>query len=315
MLYVTTRNKQEVYTPNHALRKDSAEDGGRFVPFKMPSFSPGDIASLTEKSFGQRMADMLNLLFGTRLTAWDVEFTIGRYPVRQVSMSHRITIAECWHNPQWDYAWLAEKISVELLKTPEISDWTQIAIRVALLFGIYDGEARDLAVSGEDLSAAMAALYAKSFGLPMGNIIICCRESETLWNLLHKGELRDYDPGLERFLHGCGGQEEVRRYVTACAEGKLYTAGDLCKAVMNRHIRISVLGEKRVRSAIPNVLRTSGYLLGPDTALCYIGLQDYRAVAGESRSARVLSDRSPRRDAECTASALGITEGELLNDM
>ena len=312
MLYVTTRCDKEVYTVNHTLIRDLAPDGGCFVPFRTPKFSPEDISALNAFSFGQRMADILNLLFGTRLTAWDVEFSVGRYPVRTVPMSHRVAIAECWHNPEWDLDWLVRKL-VSLVKADqEPSQWAGIGVRIGVLFGIYDGVCRDIAVSGRDMLWCLACLYAKSFGLPMGRVVICSRERDRIWDLLHKGELRsEAGPMAERLIHGCGGPEEVKRCLEALESEKLYRCGDVCLSIMERQMFVSMVGRERVRDAIPNVLRTSGYLLGPDTALCYSGLQDYRAVAGESRAAFVLSAESPLKDIEYTSATLGISEEEL----
>ena len=67
MLYVTTRNDQEVYTAQRALRECRGPDGGLYVPFRDPVFSKEDIAALREKSFNRCVADVLNVLFQTKL--------------------------------------------------------------------------------------------------------------------------------------------------------------------------------------------------------------------------------------------------------
>ena len=42
MLYVTTRNDQEVYTAQRALREGRGPDGGFYVPFRDPVFPEED---------------------------------------------------------------------------------------------------------------------------------------------------------------------------------------------------------------------------------------------------------------------------------
>ena len=66
MLYVTTRNKEEVYTAHKTLTENRAADGGFFVPFRMPVFSKEEIASLEKKSFGHCVAEVLNKRAGRK---------------------------------------------------------------------------------------------------------------------------------------------------------------------------------------------------------------------------------------------------------
>ena len=73
----------------------------------------------------------------------------------------------------------------------------------------------------------------------------------------------------------------------------------------------AVISKKRMESIIPNVYKTSGALLGPESALAYGGLQDYRAITGESRPALILTEKSPACDAQTVCSALGIPRDQL----
>lgn len=340
MLYVTTRSNQDVYTTNRALTESRAPDGGLYLPFRMPRFTREEILALAEKPFRQRMADILNLLFRARITGWDIDFCVGRYPVRLKPMTHRITIGESWHNPGWTYQWMANRLTGHLQgesePDEEAGDWPQIGIRIAVLFGIFGelvkngdvniSETVDVAVAGGDLSGAMAAWYARSWGLPIGTIVICTNENAFLWELLHRGELktgsvavktstplcdRVLPRDLERLLWAAGGPLEVSRYLSACRTGGLYKPGDGILEPLRRGIYVSVVGDKRMQSAIPNLFRTNGYVAGPYTALCHSGLQDYRARTGESRPALVLSERSPGCDEKVVAAAMGITVEEL----
>ena len=64
MLYVTTRNNGDIFTVNHPLNKNRAEDGGAYVPFKLPRLDFGELKALP---FNHRVANVLNLLFGTMI--------------------------------------------------------------------------------------------------------------------------------------------------------------------------------------------------------------------------------------------------------
>lgn len=340
MLYVTTRNNQDIFTTHRALTEMHAPDGGLYLPFRMPCFSADEIRKLSQNPFNQRMAELLNILFRTRLTGWDIDFSVGRYPVRVKNMSHRILMGESWHNPGWTFDWMAGRLSANLRCQVEaesdISNWTKLAVRIAVLFGlvcelqkngsIEDSERVDVAVESGDLSGAMAARYARDWGLPIGNIVICTNENAFMWDLLHKGELRTgavavatttplcdlvIPDDLERLVHAAGGPVEVNRFLDICGRGGLYQPSDSILQAMNDGIYVSVVSEKRMLSAIPNLYRSNGYIASPYAAMCHSGLQDYRARTGESRPALVISERSPVCDAETVSAAMGITPAEL----
>ena len=80
---------------------------------------------------------------------------------------------------------------------------------------------------------------------------------------------------------------------------------------MRRDTHASVVGSKRILSAIPNLYNTNSYLPGLYTALAYSGLLDYRARTGESRLAIVLSEQSPVCHAQVVAAAMGMEPEEL----
>lgn len=340
MLYVTTRSNEDTFTSNHALLENRAPDGGLYVPLHMPSFFPAEIDELKEKSMGQRIADVLNPLFGTRLDGWDVDFCIGRAPVRLVPVTRRVFLAESWHNPDWNFDWmvncLIEQIGQQEDGQKPVSDWFYIAVRSAVLFGIFgelmkEGIADrnkpvDVSVPSGDFSAAMAAWYARSWGLPIGNIVCCCNENSAPWDLIHMGELRtnsiaartsapDCDQiiprDLERLVFACGGYEESLRFVQAVRKGGMYCSNDGAARNIRKGMFVSVVSGKRMESTIPNVYKTTSKILGPYTALAYSGLLDYRAKTGESRCAIVLSEKSPVYDSETVASAMGISVSEL----
>jgi len=338
VLYVTTRNKDEVYTAHKALTESRASDGGFYVPFHMPVFSAEEIASLEKKSFGHCVAEVLNKLFGTQFTAWDIDCTVGRAPIRLNPVTQRIAVGELWHNLNWDFQSLAsgltELVSGGTLQKP--SDWTLIGIRIAVLFGIFGKLMRrgmagmdnpmDIAVFSGDFSGPMALWYAREMGLPVGNIIVCCNENNNPWELLHHGAFRtgtvafqtitpegDFvvPTDLERFVFACGGETEVTKYLEDCRRGRMYVPSDACLERMRAGMYACVVGQSRVASAVPNVYSSHGCVLEPYTALIYCGLMDYHSRMGERRNALIFSEHSPYANPAASAELMGITPEKL----
>lgn len=335
MLYVTTRNSRDVFTVHHALTKDRADDGGYFLPFHMTPFSSDELTELAQKPMNHRMAMILNRLFGTKLSGWDMDFAVGRRPVRLTELNQRCIIASCWHNPQWDFEWMASQTAALLRNTPEdprTVEWVDLALRIAVLFGVFgempeaQGSLADVAVPSGDLSWAAAAEYARGWGLPVGGIIVSCNENPMLWELLNRGSLptgelpivtatprcdRIHTPALERLIHRCGGEREVQSYLLASESRCDYVPGELTLQNLRSGMFASVISQKRMASVIPNLYRSTGSLLGPYDALAFCGLQDHRSAVGENRRALILSSRSPRLNLDFMAAAMTMTQMQL----
>ena len=344
MLYVTTRSREEIFTASRTISEDRAPDGGFFVPMQMPRFDRREIAAMGEKTFSQNVAGILNLLFQTNVDSWAVDFAIGRHPVRLTSVSGRAVMGETWHNLSWNFERLAKSVEKLIRQSDQINpvptDWLMISSRIAVLFGIFGdlmkkGETgidnpMDVVVPVGDFSAPMAAWYAKSWGLPVGNILCCCNENAGCWNFIHKGEIRCDAPvvktttpncdhavpeGLERLIYHTLGQREIDRFRYAFSEGILYYLEPAQLQQMQQGLQVSVVGRQRLEWAILNLYRTDGYLSDPYTALCYSGLMDYRARTGQTRSAIILSEESPRYSLPYLAKAMGLHPEELKHRM
>ncbi len=335
MLYVTTRNYQEAYTTGHVLTNGRGADGGLFVPLHFPNLSNQARKQLCEMPFGQCVAEILNLFFSTKLSGWDVDFSIGRYPVRIEQLSNKIIMAESWHNPDWQYKRL-ERNLMELLRsqTELPGNWVSVAIRMAVLAGMLSSrelqgaEQVDLVVISGDFTGLISAWYLRKMGLPVGNIICCCNENNQLWDFICNGQLRTdgishstivpeadviLPVNLERLISACGGILETQRYLNCCRTGALYCAPDAMLQELRKGLYVSVASSSRVKTNIPNVYKTHGYLLSPASSLGYSGLMDYRTKTGISRMAMVLCDNSPICDAAAVANALEIPVAELRN--
>lgn len=329
MLYITTRNQRDAFTAQRVLRENRGADGGLYLPFRRPRLTAENLQNFAVMSFGQRVAQVLNLLFQTKFTGWDVDFCIGRNPVRLSPLGHRLLAAEVWHNPGWSYGYLAQELTDLFRETPAAPDgWLRIALRIAVLFGVYAElihsgiETADISVVSGDFSAPISAYYARQWGLPIGEIICCCNENSALWDLLCHGQmctdglsiptmLPEADAALpeqlERLIYEAGGTAEVERYLAACRRGGVYAPEDVVLAKLRQGLSVSVVSSRRIGETIPSVYRTHRYVLAPGSALAYAGLMDYRAKTGNTRHALILAEKSPVCDLDVTASAMGVS--------
>ncbi len=342
MQYVTTRSNDKTYTWLHALNDERGEDEGFFIPARMPVFTPEQIAGLALKNPNQALAEILNLLFDCELTRWDVDFAVGRYPVRLSTIVRRIAIAEGWHNVDWEFSRTVRDLSSLVRGTKDsglpVGGWFEIAVRIGVLFGIFGemmrdgivqpGKTIDVTVCSGDLRAVMGAWYARQWGLPIGHIIICCNENNNLWTLIRHGELRFGLPvketatpecdksvpeELERLIHICGGNSEVFRFLQSQDQGRAWFPEAETLVRLQEATYVSVVSQTRMESTIPAIQKNNGYVFGPYSALCYAGLTDYRSGTGNSGYALIISDRGALRDDRFVARQMGISVNTLHN--
>lgn len=339
MLYTTTRSDHDTYTQERALKEACAPDGGFYIPMQPLRYSRDELDALLDQSANGIIASLMNQFFGCRLTELDLDFSLGKNIFQLKSMSHRITLAENWRNPDGDFAriqrLLTEQIAIDKRQTP-VGEWMQIASRIAMLFCVYSGMRKqgsvdpeiktDAAVLSGDFYGPMAAWYAREMGLPIGNIICCCNENGTVWELLQRGELKTKPSvqktgtprcdvgrpvGIERLIRGTLGAKEARRYALACEAGGVYSLNPENHRVLRQGMYAAVVSDKRLSRVIANVYATNGYILCPYSALTYAGLMDYRAATGQSGPALIISETSPIQCEEAVAKSMGISVPEL----
>lgn len=324
MEYATTRDSEKRYSPHQVLRQDRGGDGGLFLPVTPPELN---LKELGQIPFTARIARVLNLLFDGGLSQWDVDFCVGRHPVKAVPLPQKMVLLECWHNRQGSLKHMVSTLAARLRQDgePVATEFVELAVRIAILAAVFaenlPEEPVDVAVVSGELYAATAACYGKNWGLPIGNIILCCNENGGLWELFHRGQLRTdalsvptATPGadvclpmeLERLLHAWGGTREVDRYLEAVRRGAVYEMEELPQWDFS----VSVVGRQRMMDALRSVAAI-GTLLSPYDGLCYGGLLDHRARFREIRPALLLSERAPALDAEMVTAALGRWPEEL----
>lgn len=322
MLYVTTRNDRDAFTLHHIMMNSRGADGGLYLPLRFPRISDDDLKKLRAQSFNQRIASVLNLFLSSNLSGWDIDFSVGRYPVRLRDLSHRIILGEFWHNLQWNYNYFENKLA-ELIccENTGSGSWPVIAIRMAILAGTLlerdetEYDAMDIAVAANDLSVPISAWYLKKMGFPIGNVICCCTENNQLWELVCLGQMKTDDmvpDNLERLISDCGGIAEAMRFSSCCLERSIYSASDETLKNLRQSLHVSVVSGDRVETTVPNVFRTYDYILQTESALAYCGLMDYRTKTGITRPVMVISDYSPICEAEKISAWMSLSKDAFL---
>lgn len=334
MLYISSRNKTDSFTSHRTLCDDNAPDGGLYLPYQIPQLEAEALEKMCRQSFGQNIAQVLNLFFSVNLSAWDVDCCIGRAPARIKQMNHRILSAECFHNPQGSYAYLVDSLSRHLTqgKTGKVTSWMKIAIRISVMFALYGmmpedvRQSFDVAVPTGDFSDPMAAWYARKMGLPIRKIICCCNENGAAWDLIQRGEMNTgtplVDTGVKELDHACPAQierlifhtlglEQALEYLKICQKKTVFRIEEACFEAVSDGFSAAVVGQERIPATIRSVYRSNQYFTSPVTAVLFGGLQDFRAKSGESQYTLILADDSPVCYADQVSSVCGITKAEL----
>jgi threonine synthase len=340
VLYVTTRSKHDVYTAPITLKQNRAPDGGFFVPFRLPELDKDYLRGMAGHTFGENVADMLNLFFPIRLSGWDVDIAVSRSPVKIRTINRKTLVAEMFHNMERNFDRIVNALSIIIHPDGEIigkyTDWSDIAVRISLLFGIFGELLRteqitvhqsvDVAISAGNFAGPMACWYARQMGLPIGNIIVGCNENGSAWDLLHRGQVItdalavktstpecDYAvvPDLERLICATCGHEESMNFCWSCTEGSTYKPIPEAYEAIRRGMFAAVVSQDRVDSIIPNLYRTNHYVPDLYSALAYGALMDYRSRTGTNNMTLLLAQNGPMSNPDAVARAMRMSVFEL----
>lgn len=305
MLYISSRSKTDSFTSYRTLCDDRAPDGGVFIPYKLPDVSD-QLRLLKNRSFAENIAYIFNLFFPCKLTPRDVEICVGKNPLRITEMSHRLIMAEGYHNPSRNYSYIENNI-YRLIASDcgrsVPSEWFRIASRIAALFAAYgqlSGASTvkfDVCAYYNDFVDPMAAWYAKKMGLPIENIICCCKDKGALWDLIQRGEVST----ASAFPGGEINQVEGLIYCTLGLDGVINLLGSVDKntsfkpdtdklPAFRDSFTVSVVGSERIAELIRSVKGINNYVINDTAAVCYGGVQDYRAASGKSRDTLIFVD-------------------------
>ena len=311
MLYITTNDQNDAYTAYKTLISDCAADGGVYIPFRFPQYDDLQIRKLKDQSFGEVVAQILNTFFSAQLNAWDVDFAIGRNPLKLATVGRKIVVSELWHNHDGSYGCFVRNLFVRLSQNdgiaPQPTDWARVAIRIAVLFGIYAqmhqsgiitcNDTPDVVIEAGDYLESVAAYFAKQMGLPFGKIVICCDgDTAPVWDLIHRGEIstamlnKKVSLGIARLLGAVYGKEEMNKFVNAAVGRRSYRLDEEIPQKLSDDFACVVVSKDRVPAVINSVFKTDNYHIDEKTAMSFGAVQDYRAKAGESNLTIVFSE-------------------------
>lgn len=326
MLYITTRGDKDAFTSYRALCENNAPDNGQFTPFRLPAYSQEELSILIGKSFCEVIAEVLNAFFSAGLTGWDVDFCIGKNPVRTTSINHRICIAEMWHNSGGCYCNIVQQLNKKLCaeKIAFPSTWLRTAVRIAVLFATYsqmleqhlitEEQAIDVVITADTFEDPIAVLYARKMGLPINVIICTCTDSGDVWDLIQRGEFSATKAdtlllhNVEHLVYLTLGYAEVARFLKTVNNGKVYKIPEEMLTKLNNGLFCTVVSNNRIGATLNSFYRSNNYIIEPYTALSYGGLQDYRAKTGNGTMALLLADQSPLAYAQEIEEANGLSK-------
>lgn len=306
MLYLSTGNKADSFTAHRVLRSPSAPDGGLFMPMSIPVQNDIALSAFEQMNSGEIFAAILNLFFGTRLSGWDVDFSVGRQALDLVSAGYKVSLAESWHNPNGTHEYLVQHLydlvtrDRHSLVLPNL--WFRTVVDIAILFAVYSKYCRqeiytfDVAVGAVNLQQLLAIRYGQKMGLPIQKIILGCVEGDGLWEFVSFGTYqaarRVRIPCLEALLWLDFGYTETERYLAAIENKTVYRLGEVALEQFRKDVFVTVVGEDRVRNVIDSTLRTNNYRMDIDTARAFGALQDYRAKKGINKNTLLFAQRA-----------------------
>lgn len=312
MLYLSTRDPRKMFPANQTLTEETAADGGLYIPLSIPKIEAIQLDAFVKSGFCHTVAEILNLFFDCKFTAWDVETCIGRTPVKIGNPGRKTLVAEAWYNPGGCYDYAVENINEKLCGVigAPVCSWGRVTVGIAFSFGIYaelvrDGvllrrETFDICVNDGDMSLPAAILYAKQMGLPINKLIVSSLDNSALWDLVNHGQMGTsllkpvQKIGTERLISCLLGQDQIESYAAACQRHGVYIAPEEKIPDLSEVMFASVVGKDRVESIIGNVFKTNNYALTFDAAVCYGGIQDYRSKTGQGRLAVLLGLTAPK---------------------
>lgn len=296
----------------------------------MPRLTREEIRALGNLTENAAAAKLLGLYLGERITPWDLDFSVGRRWVRQKDLDRKTVLVQSWHNPEGEQGYLLRFLSERLGQ--RCGFWAQTVIQLAAAGTVlarmtaknevsWEEPAEFAAVSG-DFSGILAGMYLMQMGFPIGKLICCCNENNSVWELVHLGQLRTdgvcvrtlipradvvLPLGLEQLLYCLGGEQAAKAYAQCAYMGLTYIPEEMLRRRLQRLLFVGVVSRERLGITLNGVLKNYDCLLSPYTAVAYAGAQDYRAKSGENRLCLLLSDRSPGLDSDCLAKLLEVS--------
>ena len=164
------------------------------------------------------------------------------------------------------------------------------------------------AAGGKDSTDFVSAKVAQFFSGKEGDFEIYSTKAP-----MDSGKKIHYESQLcdELRVYACGGAGEAIKFADCLRRGRNYYPEEELLQRIKDGLFVSVIGNDRLWSTIPNVYRAHGYVLGPLSALAYAGTMDHRAKTGENRHCVILSDKGALCDEDAVARSMGMDAARL----
>lgn len=207
MYYISTRGGSEKKTSALVIKQGLAEDGGLFVPERIPTVSKDFIKKLAEEDYAHRAADVLSLyltdytydeLLSAATDAYKEE-SFGKYaaPVKSLDKTHKVL--ELWHGPTCAFKDMALQIMPRLLSTAlKKTDEN----RTALILVATSGDTGKAALEGyKDVDGVKIMVFYPEDGVSdIQKLQMASQEGENVNVCAIKGNFDDAQTGVKQIF-------------------------------------------------------------------------------------------------------------------
>ena len=301
MLYISTRNINDSYTAYRALHEEYAPDGGMYAPFHIPAISEEEWSEIKSRSLSDTVALILNLFFGLRMTGNDIEEVLNDRSVIFQTINQNARFVELWHTPNNKLDYVIDGLYRKMTdKSESPKGWAHIAIQIALLFGLYSLNHKqlrhfDIAIPAHNFADLTSILYAKQMGLPINRIICACAEDGILWDLVNRGEFSAAKalPYTECLIYKYWGESGVSQFLDSCEQKTICRYDEIALQALVDEVYPAVVSDGRADTVISSMHSSNNYAIDRDSALAYGALQDYRACTGVNNQTLLISKIRP----------------------
>ena len=129
------------------------------MPETVPRLSGEEVRNLGKLPENGAFVRLLDMYLDLGITAWDLDFSVGRRWVRARELDRRTVLVQCWHNPEGELSYILRFLSERL--GCSCGFWAKTCVKLAvmgMLLSRMEQEETDLAVLSGDFSGVLAEM-------------------------------------------------------------------------------------------------------------------------------------------------------------
>ncbi len=228
MMYTSTRDRSVKVSAAQAITQGISEDGGLFVPERLPQFTRDDIAAMVSQSYIDRAVTVLSR-FLTDFTADEVRdcaqnaYGSGRFLAPEVAPIHTLQdgvhVLELWHGPTCAFKDMALQILPHLMRVSagKTADGKEIVILVAT-----SGDTGKAALEGfrDAAHTRILVFYPENGVSPMQKLQMTTQEGDNVGVCAIRGNFDDAQSGVKTIF-----TDPAMREVLA-AQGMMFSSAN-----------------------------------------------------------------------------------------